>query len=308
MNQDHSTRLPQYLIATFNDLCSRERSLALITVVSTEGSTYSKTGDQVIVDDSGHVHGLISGGCLEGDLAERAAASMASGQNAVVEYDLRGDDGVFGLGVGCEGKVKVLIQSMTRENAYQPFAGYLEALRKSRFIDTTVALDEPGAAASTSRFRIRRPARVLITGGGADVHPLLDYGHWLGWSTVVVDHRPHTIDSLGLPDSCESICISPDDLTSRIDVNDFDVAIVMSHHLESDRSYLRILAESDVPFVGLLGPPHRRDRILAGMGEMAEKLEGRLHAPVGRELGGRGPGAIALEIATEVHEHIVNEC
>jgi xanthine dehydrogenase accessory factor len=263
--------------------------------VSTQGSTYSKAGDLVLVEDPGKVHGLISGGCLEGDLAERAASCIASGESASVEYDLHGDDEVFGLGVGCDGKVRVYIQAMTPENGYQPFAGYVEALERDGFIDV-------------QEFRIVRPARVLLLGAGADVCPLLDYGHWLGWSTVIVDHRPHYIDALELPVSCESICVPGEALASRVDVDRFDAAIVMSHNLASDRSYLCALADSAVPFVGLLGPPHRRDRLLGSIGDSASRLEGRLRAPVGREIGGRGPGAIALEIATEIHEYIVNEC
>jgi len=290
--------------------------------VSTEGSTYSKTGDQVLIEDSGKVHGLISGGCLEGDLAERALASITSGQSAVVEYDLLGDDEVFGLGVGCDGKVRVLIQPLSPENEYRPFADMLAALETTRQVDAIAYYGEPesdvggivlgpiakpGSEANTVNFRVNRPARVLIMGAGADVDPLLYHGHYLGWSTVVVDHRPHYIDSLSPPASCESMCIPVEDLSSRVDVDEFDVAIVMSHHLASDRAYLKLLAESDVPFVGLLGPPHRRDRLLGGIGECGDRLDGRLRAPVGREIGGRGPGAIALEIATEIHEHICKQ-
>ncbi len=275
-----TTRLPQYLIATFEDARSNGQSLALVTVVSTEGSTYSKAGDHVVIEDSGKVHGLISGGCLEGDLAERAVSCIKSGLSTTVEYDLRDDDEVFGLGVGCEGKVSVLIQPLSPGNEYQPFAGYVGDFG---------------------------PVRVLLLGGGADVGPLLDYGHWLGWATVVIDHRPHYIDSLDPPASCEAMNIATDEIDTRVDLDSFDVAIVMSHHLTTDKRYLELLAASKVPFIGLLGPPHRRDRLLKSMGPLSGELAGRLRAPVGKEIGGRGPGAIALEIATEVHEFLLAE-
>ena len=76
----------------------------------------------------------------------------------------------------------------------------------------------------------------------------------------------------------------------------------MSHHLESDLHYLRALASSPVPYVGLVRPgraareaarrPRRRSRAA---------LRARLRAPVGLDIGGRTPESIALSIVGEVH-------
>ncbi len=75
----------------------------------------------------------------------------------------------------------------------------------------------------------------------------------------------------------------------------------MSHHLVSDRTYLSQLAESEMPYIGLLGPAHRRDRLLGEIGDAAAaKLGERLHGPAGLDIGGRGPAAIALSIIAEI--------
>jgi xanthine dehydrogenase accessory factor len=74
----------------------------------------------------------------------------------------------------------------------------------------------------------------------------------------------------------------------------------MSHHLASDRDYLRQLAGTDIGYVGLLGPANRRNRLLAELGEEAGALDGRIHGPAGLDLGGRGAAAIALSIVAEV--------
>jgi xanthine/CO dehydrogenase XdhC/CoxF family maturation factor len=76
----------------------------------------------------------------------------------------------------------------------------------------------------------------------------------------------------------------------------------MSHHLVSDRTYLAQLAESGVPYIGLLGPKHRRERLLADLGDKAGALEDRLHGPAGLDIGGRGPGPIALSIVAQVQK------
>ncbi len=85
--------------------------------------------------------------------------------------------------------------------------------------------------------------------------------------------------------------------------NDFDAALVMTHVADTDLEALRALALTDVPYVGLLGPPARRDELLALL-EPDERvaLRSRLHAPVGLPLGGEGPEAIALAIAAQLQQ------
>jgi xanthine dehydrogenase accessory factor len=78
----------------------------------------------------------------------------------------------------------------------------------------------------------------------------------------------------------------------------------MSHHLPSDLKYLRALAATSVPYIGLLGPAARRERLLTDLGADADKIRKRLHAPVGLALGGRSPESIALAIIAEIHAFV----
>jgi len=78
----------------------------------------------------------------------------------------------------------------------------------------------------------------------------------------------------------------------------------MSHHLSSDRAYLHQLASYAIPFIGLLGPPGRRRRLLEELGPQASTLQGRLRAPVGLPLGGRAPESIALSIVAQIHRFV----
>jgi xanthine dehydrogenase accessory factor len=78
----------------------------------------------------------------------------------------------------------------------------------------------------------------------------------------------------------------------------------MSHHLPSDLAYLSALAQATIPYVGLLGPAVRREKLLADLGPLARDLRPRLHAPVGLALGGRTPESIALAIVAEVHAFV----
>ena len=90
------------------------------------------------------------------------------------------------------------------------------------------------------------------------------------------------------------------ELSATLDLSHYDAAVIMSHHLASDRAYLEQLATTDMRYVGLLGPAARRDRLLSEVGESGRSLSNRLHGPAGIDIGGRGPAAIALSIVAEV--------
>jgi xanthine dehydrogenase accessory factor len=83
----------------------------LATVVATAGSTYRKPGARMLIMSDGSYFGLLSGGCLEADLAIHARQVLDSGMPRAVEYDMRGpDDILFGIGAGCEGAMRVLLE------------------------------------------------------------------------------------------------------------------------------------------------------------------------------------------------------
>ena len=87
-------RMSQPMVAFFEAHFERGTSLALVTVLSTEGSSYSKAGHPLLVSSDGDLAGLLSGGCLENDLIERCKAALRNDAPCIVEYDLRDDDDV----------------------------------------------------------------------------------------------------------------------------------------------------------------------------------------------------------------------
>jgi len=328
--------------------------LVLASVYETEGSTYSKAGAQMLITGDGDFQGMLSGGCLEGDLAERARAVLESGTPQSVTYDLgQNDEELWGLGVGCDGLMRIFLQSIASGNQYEPFATMCRAwggltdqvaatVLESRIDDlqpgatlVTVAGDvaytdiagscaqqiqaEAGVAllqrqsttgtistdaghANILYAVLRPPPRILVLGAGLDAEPVVRLASELGWRVTVVDHRPAYIES-GDFSAAESVhCVPVSEAASKLDLQQFAAAIVMSHHLASDRQYLRQLASSDIEYIGLLGPRDRRARLLQDLGEAGRKLTHRLHGPAGLDIGGRGPASIALSIVAEIHQ------
>src|ERR1700690_578442 len=103
------------------------RQAVLATVVHTEGPTYTKPGALMLIASSGEYAGLLSGGCLEGDLAEHGRAVLDTGAPMLVHYDMHGpDDLLFGLGSGCEGAMDILLQRLPPHAQWQPLRRLIE--------------------------------------------------------------------------------------------------------------------------------------------------------------------------------------
>lgn len=309
-------------------------ALALAVVLRTAGSTYRKSGAWMLIAADGRYAGLLSGGCLEGDLREHAARVIAQGGAALVRYDTRGpDDELWGLGSGCEGAMDVLLTRVGGAEGWQPLEAIEQALaageacafgvvtadlpggpRRGTVVmqapdgagatTTMAAADPPAGPDSLFVVRVRAPLHLLLLGAGPDAQPVAELARFLGYRLTVVDHRSEYADRARFPAGARVIECRPAALAAHCDLARVDAAVVMSHHLPSDRDYLAALAHSPVGYVGLLGPPHRRERLLAELGADAAALRARLRAPVGLDIGARTPSSIALSILAQIHAEV----
>jgi xanthine/CO dehydrogenase XdhC/CoxF family maturation factor len=335
------------LLPLFERARAADQALVLATVIRTGGSTYAKPGAQMLISADGEYAGLLSGGCLEGDLREHARAVAQSGAARIVSYDMRSShDALFGLGAGCEGAMDILLTRVGPAENWQPLDSMAAATRRGAacrigFVTTSrnehippglhlldgpvpdpssVVASELLAIGSAMRdaepnslVNLRRPdvalfvavlappPRLLLLGGGPDARPVVTLASFLGWRSSVVDHRSSYLSPERFAPGTELIEVRPANLAASVELDSFAAAVVMSHHLDSDLLYLRALARSDIPYVGLLGPAARREKLLADLGAESARLRGRLRAPVGLDIGGRSPESIALAIGGEIH-------
>ncbi len=326
----------------------RGAPLVLATVYETVGSTYSKRGARMLIDENGIYTGMLSGGCVEGDLAIRARAAIDTGvaQDVSFELDADGDD-IWGLGVGCDGVMRILLQRIDEQSAYEPYATIMaieQGRDRARLVtvvassneqpaagatvivadDGEIAFDgaaehaeeilslaaEPdglhgvqlaGSDASALVTELVPDRRLLVLGAGRDAEPVVRFAVELGWRVTIADHRPAYLETDAFGDAEETICCAAKEIGERIDLDAYDAALVMSHHLTSDRDYLAQLADTGVAYIGLLGPAARRVRLLDEI-EASSAFAERVRGPVGLDLGGRGPGAIALSIVAELQQ------
>lgn len=137
------------ILRTFDAWRAQGQAMVLATVFDTIGSTYSKAGHRILIAANSDYQGLVSGGCLEGDLAERSREVIERDEAAAVTYDMRGEaDELFGLGVGCNGLIRVFLQPLQPAQDYQPFAAMARCLLSHRraVVATVIESARPGVA------------------------------------------------------------------------------------------------------------------------------------------------------------------
>lgn len=90
----------------------------LATVVNVEGSAYRRPGAKMLLWPSGGGVGSITAGCLEDEVRALATDVLEKGEPRIESWDLTGDDDVWGLGVGCNGVITVLLEPL--DETYRP--------------------------------------------------------------------------------------------------------------------------------------------------------------------------------------------
>lgn len=137
----------QQLLSAIEAAQQEGKRAALATVVRVKGSAYRREGTKMLIDEAGQQVCMISGGCLEGEIGELAQQVIANGQ-PLLKFFALDEDVVWGLGLGCGGKVDVYLEPLEDSPLYQR---WLARLKAQRFAALATVID--GA---------RQGARLLI--------------------------------------------------------------------------------------------------------------------------------------------------
>ena len=323
---------------------ARSTAFTLCVVVHSSGSTYRKPGALALVGADGSRLGVISGGCLESDLESAARAALAQNLPRVALFDTRSDDDlVFGSGSGCRGQMQVLLLPVAAGASHALCEALISAERAQRPLKAALLTSGPHVGSGflwsanveteiaprieAARALKGRPAgehqleggltcavvlfppapRIMLVGAGPEAPALIDIATQLGWHVSVSDHREALL-ARHAAGAERTICARPAEALAAIGDQRLDACIVMTHTAANDREALAALARRADPFIGLLGPPARRDELLAELDPAARAtLTPRLHAPVGIKLGGYGPETLALSICAELQRFLAAE-
>lgn len=310
-----------------------EHEWVLGTVIQTSGPCYRKTGAMMMINSLGQWFGLLSGGCLESDLLNHARQVMQKGASQVITYDaLDDEEAAWLLGIGCGGKVVILLQPVKASNHYLHLDKIQQQLAQgtnchyqldctesqscnNQFLDTDSTSDtESDRNALQLVINLKADPLLVIFGAGVDVIPLVNMARELGWRLLIIDHRISPTRQQKYFQGITLISIKPAEIKQYSELMRklvvCDAAIIMTHNLSLDAEALTLLSKIYSPwkvdqrlnYIGLLGPESRKRKVCMMANLHKAFPENILHGPVGLDIGGELPESIALSILSEIHQ------
>jgi xanthine dehydrogenase accessory factor len=103
------------VLAAAREALTSGRPAALATIIDVRGSAYRRPGAKMVIPKGGGGIGSITAGCLEDEVRSLAGEVLDEGESRVETFDLMGDDDVWGLGVGCNGVIDILLEPLTED-------------------------------------------------------------------------------------------------------------------------------------------------------------------------------------------------
>ncbi|NMM27312.1 MAG: methylmalonyl Co-A mutase-associated GTPase MeaB [Glaciimonas sp.] len=309
------------------------KGVALATVVRTWGSSPRPQGSHLAVEEGGAFLGSVSGGCIEGAVITEAQAAISDGKPRMLEFGVS-DALAWEVGLSCGGRVEVFVERvmpqglferlMTECAAKNPVAmvtriadgaqalvtddsmvGSL-ALTEEQLAEAhaMIAADRSGVLESGSgtlfaRVYVAAP-RLVVIGAVHIAQALAPMAAMAGFEVIVIDPRR----AFATPERLPGISVStawPDEAMKQIRIDTQTAVVTLSHDPKLDDPALVAALRSKAFYIGALGSTRTHAKRVARLTELGlgESL-GRIHAPVGLDLGGRLPAEIAVAILAQV--------
>jgi len=160
-------------------------------------------------------------------------------------------------------------------------------------------------------FELIQPAiSLIIFGGGFDARPVSTLAKSLGWDVQVTDECVSHIAPVFFPTADKLSLCQREFIDRDFIVTPYTACILMSHNYEYDRDVLRKLLKTPTPYIGILGPRKRFDKMLQEFEAQHIALSTedfqRIHSPIGLDIGAETPDEIALSILAEIQSKFAN--
>ena len=151
---------------------------------------------------------------------------------------------------------------------------------------------------------IQPAVQLIAIGGGNDVVPLVYMADMMGWECTVVDGRANYATRARFPAARQVLVAKPADVLDRLTVDSRTVFALMTHNYNYDLALLQQLIFQPVPYIGVLGPKKKLDRMLEelrqqGIHPNQAQME-KIFGPVGLDIGAETAEEIALSIIAEI--------
>ena len=309
-------------------------AVALATVTRTWGSAPRRAGSHMAVRGDGSFEGSVSGGCVEGAVAQAATEAVATGEARMLEFGVT-NERAWEVGLACGGSISVRVEPVTNQAAHV-LGRVIEAQREGRPVvlatrlsDGSQALLEAGAAdpewgaaeiagclrndeARTLEMgvflRPYNPApEAVIVGAVHITQALLPMAEQAGFSVTVIDPRTAFATPERFP-GARLLAAWPDEALTHVRFGSRTAVIALTHDPKIDDPVLKAAVVSPAFYIGALGGRkthgQRKQRLAAeGLDEAAIE---RIRGPIGLPIGARTPEEIAVAILAEIVDALRN--
>ncbi|QHW01333.1 XdhC/CoxI family protein [Spirosoma endbachense] len=153
---------------------------------------------------------------------------------------------------------------------------------------------------------------LVIFGAGYDTIPLTRLATEIGWRVTVTEDCIAHLAPKRFPEATCLLYADADAVTDKIAFTDRTAAVLMSHNYNYDLAVLTRLLKTDVPYIGMLGPRKRYEKMKnqwerTGRSFAPTALK-RVHSPIGLDLGAETPDEIALSVLGEIKAFFSQRC
>ncbi len=321
-------RIPEVALAWFRE----GRGAALATVTETWGSAPRPVGAMLAVSGDLEIAGSVSGGCVEGAVAESALESIDDGAVRALRFGVSTEE-AFAVGLACGGTIRVRVEPV---GVGQGIPGpLLEELvgRRARREAVALAVGEGGGvhrllgvgeggelgAKAEAALRADRsgaieadgerwflsvhnpPLRLAIVGGSHIAQPLAGMARLAGYEVTVVDPREAFASAERFPGfACRHAW--PDEALRAHGLDARVAVATLTHDPKIDDAAILETLKSEAFYLGCLGSPRTHAKRLERLREAgaAEEVLDRIRAPVGLDIGAMSPAEIAVAILAEM--------
>ncbi len=298
-------------------LRAHERRVAMATLIGARGGSPRPLGAKLFVGEGGRLLGSVSiGGCVDARVVEHGERLLRENRPERVTVTVD-DTEAIELGLTCGAEFDLLIEPIALHQDDPAVAAYEAATLISRsgraaFVVTTMAPGHrPERTVSTEQAETSRadtfveriaPAETLVLVGASDVGAsLARFARTLGMRVIVVDGRERYATRERFSSADEVLVGMPSDLVRPYLVAGAYV-VLAAHEYKYELPILREALRSRARYVGMLAGRKRAEAVRTLLREegLSEAELGRLHSPIGLDIGGREPEEIALSIAAQL--------
>lgn len=299
----------------------------LATVVALEGSSYRRPGVRMLIQENGKTFGAVSGGCVEKEVQRQAQSVLETNVPKVMTYD-----GRFRL--GCEGIIYILIEPV---KITQELKTHFETVFSKRIAfesESFYSMEEGTNESYGTRFLFSGKRyslgegfavsnelecftqsfnplfQLYLFGAEHDTVRLCKAASGLGWQVTVVA-APDEAKTKAFFEGAHELITPTFETLDVSPIDDQTAVMLMTHSFNKDVQYLLALADTQPAYFGVLGPKHRRERVLEKALDFNPELSidflERLHGPAGINIGAESAEEIAVSILAEILSVIRNQ-